>query len=29
MLNLRVTKKNNQWSKIVALSRKELVKPAA
>lgn len=29
MLNLRVTKKNNQWSKIVALCRKELVRPAA
>lgn len=29
ILNLRVTKKNSQWSKIVALSKKELVRPAA
>lgn len=29
ILNLRVTKKNNQWSKIVALSKKELKRTAA
>lgn len=29
ILNLRVTKKNNQWSKIVALTKKELVRTAA
>jgi hypothetical protein len=29
MLHLRVTQKNNQWSKIVALIKKEFVRPAA
>jgi hypothetical protein len=29
ILNLRVTKKNNSWSKIVALAKKELIRHAA